>query len=170
MNIYIIGFMATGKSAVGRKLARLLDREFVDLDDYIEKKAGKPVVEIFRDAGEPFFRILEREVLAQVALRDRLVIACGGGTVIDGANVAVMKRTGRIVCLTASPGEIEKRSGHSDKRPLLNAGEKRAAIEDLIAKRHPLYCSAADITVDTTSLSVDEAADAVLGFVRADSA
>jgi shikimate kinase len=169
MNIYVIGFMATGKSTLGRELARRLGREFIDLDGFIEQQSGKRITEIFASAGERFFRVLERKFLAEIAAKKDVVVSCGGGIVIDRENVGLMKRTGKVICLTASVKAIEERSGLTGDRPLLNgAADKREAIETLMARRSALYCQAADTSIDTTSITPEAAADAAYAFVRAE--
>ncbi|MGE5308583.1 MAG: shikimate kinase [Deltaproteobacteria bacterium] len=163
-NIYLIGFMATGKSTVGRLLARRLGREFVDLDRYIEEKAGKKIADIFALCGEGFFRSLEKRILSEVSGRGGIIVACGGGIVTDGDNIAVMKRTGTIVCLTASVEEILKRVKDPSSRPLLCAQDRKEKVETLLGKRREQY-ACADASIDTTGLSPDEVAAAAAGIV-----
>lgn len=166
MNIYLIGFMATGKSTVGKGLAERLGARFVDLDGYIEEQSGKRIKDIFAHAGEPFFRMLEKRFLAEVARRDGQVVACGGGIVIDGENVAAMKKTGTVVCLTASVDTILERSEGSGARPLLETtGERRATVEGLLAQRASLYAGAADTCVATDALAPEEVVRRIAVFL-----
>ncbi len=164
MNIYLIGFMATGKSSVGRALGLLLDREFVDLDAYIEAKAGRKITEIFALAGEPFFRTLESEVLAEISQKKDLIVACGGGIVTVPGNIRLMKETGKVLCLTASVDEILKRAEGSSERPLLDLDNRPQKVIALMAQRASLYRAAADMILDTTGLEVNEVTEAAARF------
>lgn len=154
-SIALIGFMGTGKTAAGKLLAKKLGKEFIELDSEIEKKAGKTVADIFRDDGEPRFRELEAEAVQTVSGRKNVVIACGGGVVLDTENVFRLKRECVIVCLTASPEMILRRvSGDKHQRPLLDVPEKEKRIKDLLELRRPLYDRAADISIDTTGINI----------------
>ena len=171
MNIYLIGFMATGKSTAGKRLAAELSLRFVDLDSYIEEKSGARIADIFARAGESFFRTLERKFLAEVSRQDGQVVACGGGIVIDPENVRVMKATGDVVCLSASAKTIVERSKGSDRRPLLETpGERTATVEQLLSRRASLYAVAADTCIDTDTLSPEEVARRIIVFLGRGSA
>ena len=166
-NIALIGFMGTGKTAVGRLLAEKLGREFIELDALIEKKAGKTIPEIFAQKGEIAFR--EREIVAtrEAAERENSVIACGGGVVLNQINIDRLRAKGAIVYLTASPEAILKRTlSDIDERPLLVAEDKAAKVEALLMLRKPFYERAADITVDTSRLEVSEVVDRILSGLR----
>jgi shikimate kinase len=157
-NVFLTGFMATGKTAVGRALAERLRRRFVDVDAEIERGTGLSVSEIFRRFGEPDFRARERETLAKVSGDDDVVIATGGGSVIDPRNRAVMRRSGTIVCLSADPRAILERLGEGGDRPLLAGAKDRAArIADLLAERAAAYADA-DVTFDTSGKNAAEVA------------
>lgn len=146
MNIYLIGFMSSGKSSVGRVLARLLKRPFVDLDREIEKQGKRPVSEIFREDGETGFRILERDFLAQVARRTNCVVATGGGIVEGKANRDLL-RQGLCVFLDVGWEEVAARlfGRSTEDRPLLAEGEQ--AMRERFERRLPLYRSTARFTV-----------------------
>jgi shikimate kinase len=159
--IVLTGFMATGKSEVGRRLARRLGRAFVDTDHVVESRAGKSVAAIFASEGEPAFRRLEREAVADVVAQAEVVVALGGGAVLDPANVACVRQAGVLVCLTARPDTILARIGDVAHRPLLAGGEPRATVERLLAERREAYERAADLMVDTSDRSVDEVVDAI---------
>jgi len=156
-NIYIVGFMGTGKTAVGRLLAGQLKRDFFDLDDLIVEREKKQIPDIFKEKGEPYFRGVESAVLLEISLKENQVVSCGGGAVIDPQNIEIMKRSGTIVCLTATAEVILERTGKSSHRPLLNVPDPRSQIENLLARRRECY-SRADITIDTSAISVKEAA------------
>ncbi len=154
-NIALIGFMGTGKTAVGKLLAGRLGKEFIELDAFIEKKAGKTIPEIFARDGEIAFRELEIEATRDAAGKENAVIACGGGVVLNQINIDRLRKHSVIVYLTASPAAIMKRtSSDRDERPLLVAEDKASKIEKLLQFRKPFYERAADITVDTSGLEV----------------
>jgi shikimate kinase len=151
--IALIGFMGTGKSVVGKLLAEKLGKGFVELDAEIEKKAGKPVAAIFREDGEACFRKMEAQMTVAVSTRKNTVVACGGGIVLDKANIFRLKQEYVIVCLSAAPGDILTRiSGEEAKRPLLDVADKGKRIRELLAARRPLYERAAEITVETSGI------------------
>lgn len=160
-NLVLVGFMGTGKSAVGRRAARRLGRMLVDMDALIEKRAGRTIPEIFRDSGEPCFRALEREAVRDLAAQRGLVVAAGGGVVLNPENPADLARTGVVVCLWADPDEILRRVGGDEHRPLLQAPDRGERIAKLLEQRRPLYEAIPD-RVDTTGRTADEVTDEVL--------
>jgi len=163
-NIYLVGFMATGKSIVGKELAGKLKRQFADLDDLIELKEKRLIAEIFAKNGEPHFRRLEKEALNQASREDKFIYACGGGIVIDKENIRIMRETGIIICLTAKPEVILKRLGSTSHRPLLNVPNPKKQIELLLKLRAPFYCQA-DKIIDTSRLSVAQVVGRILKIV-----
>jgi shikimate kinase len=154
-NIYIVGFMGTGKTVVGRALAQKARVIFVDLDGCIEEKEKMTINEIFKTKGEAYFRRVEKEELVNASQQKGAVISCGGGIVVDPDNMALMKETGICVCLTASPQEILKRIGVTTHRPLLHSGDPLERIQSLLSARDQSY-RRADIIIDTTNLSIEE--------------
>jgi shikimate kinase len=148
--------MGTGKSAVGPLVARALGYTYVDLDREIEQAAGMSVAKIFAARGEPAFRALEAEALSQVSRRERCVVATGGGIVLSAANRRLLARTGHVVCLTASPAAIIRRTARTrQRRPLLDpkAGDLTATVRSLLAERAPFYRECHHM-VDTTGRPV----------------
>ncbi|MBU0709186.1 MAG: shikimate kinase [Candidatus Omnitrophica bacterium] len=163
-NIYLVGFMGTGKSAVGRGLAKIKQWRFVDLDELIELREKKPISDIFAKDGEPHFRGLEKRVLKEVAASKNLVIACGGGIVIDKDNIKIMKDNGVVICLNASAEVIlERTSGHIH-RPLLNVADPKKQIESLLKSRAAYYAQA-DKSIETSKLSVKEIINKISKFL-----
>jgi len=160
-NIVLTGFMCTGKSEVGRRLAKRLGRPFVDTDHLIEQRAGKTVAAIFRDDGEPAFRAFERDAVATASAGEDTVIAVGGGAILDPANVGRLRARGVIVCLSADTDTILRRVGDVARRPLLAGGDPRGTVERLLAERGPAYARAADVTVDTSDRKVGEVVERV---------
>jgi len=162
-NIALIGFMGTGKTAVGCVLAQKLGKAFIELDSYIERKAGKAIPDIFRDDGEITFRELEIEAVKEVANRENQVIACGGGLVLNKINIDRLKRKAIVICLAASPKVILRRVlRDGETRPLLKEDDKLARIVELLHSRENYYKGAAEITVNTTRLSVDAVAELII--------
>lgn len=154
-NIALIGFMGTGKTAVGKVLAEKLGKQFLELDALIEQRVGKAIPEIFAQDGEIAFRALEIEATRDAAEKANTVIACGGGVVLNQINIDRLRRKGVIVYLTASPEVIlERTSTDTDERPMLVAEDKAARVAGLLKFRQPFYERAADITVDTSELDV----------------
>ncbi len=168
-HLVLVGLMGAGKSTVGRRCATRLDRPFVDTDELVEAGAGATVEEIFRTDGEAAFRVLERRAIADVSASPTpLVVACGGGAVLDADNRAALRRTGCVVWLDGSPEALAVRVGDGTGRPLLTGGVS-TRLASLAASREPSYEAAAHARVDTTDLSVDAATDAVLEeFARCD--
>lgn len=132
MNIVITGFMGTGKTSVGRMVAGALGREFVDMDEVIAARAGASIAQVFAREGEASFRAREADLCRELAARDGLVIATGGGTLVSDANRALLARHARLFCLDASPGEIARRLDGDSLRPLLAAGGEAVSLEGRI--------------------------------------
>jgi shikimate kinase len=163
-NIALTGFMAVGKSVVGRKLARRLGWRFVDVDRAIEGAEGMKVQEIFERDGEAYFRKLEKRKLGEILSEEHQVIATGGGAVVDDENLGLLKEKSLLVCLTASPETLLRRSGSGKDRPLLEGDDRRKRIEALLARRRERYAEA-HICLDTDSLSVDEVVEKIIAAV-----
>ena len=138
MNLVLAGFMGTGKSCVGRLLAERMGRLFVDMDTLIEQRAGKCIPEIFQE-GEETFRRIESEVAADLAHPRSLVIATGGGAVLNADNVAALQRGGVLICLTATPETVLARVRRGKNRPLLQGAELEATIQRRLAERAAAY-------------------------------
>jgi shikimate kinase len=166
--IVLTGFMATGKTVVGRRLARVLGRPFVDTDGLVEAAAGRTVRDIFAHDGEARFRALERAAVEEACGVPDAVIATGGGALLDAENRRRLAAAGPIVCLTASPEDILARCGSGVSRPLLadarSRDERLARIRDLLAERAPAYAVASH-RVDTTGLGVDQVVERVRALV-----
>jgi len=177
--IILTGFMATGKSAVARALAKRLSWRLIDCDARVVALAGRPIAEIFREQGEAAFRKLERQVIEEMAAeRQRCpqcgevrpaVVATGGGAIIDMRNYEALQRAGVIVCLTARPEVIARRVGSGAKaRPMLMQGGKplKERIIELMEDRREAYARA-EITIDNSNLSIEQSVEAILNAVTA---
>lgn len=165
-NIVLMGFMGTGKTSVGKKLAAALNLRFVDMDQIIEERAGKSITRIFAEEGEPHFRGLERALVIELAAQDGQVIACGGGVVLNPDNIHDYSKTGLVVCLTATPELIFQRTARATHRPLLEQEDRLQRIKDLLEKRRALY-AAIPRQVDTIAQTPDQVAEAILELYRA---
>jgi len=168
-NVALIGFMGTGKTAVGEALAKKLNRKFVELDLLIERKAGKSIPEIFQQDGEVAFRGLEIEATKEIAREKYLVIACGGGIVLNKINIDRLREESVIVYLTASPRIILKRvSNEEGQRPLLEVDNPTQTIQQLLRFRKPFYERAADITINTSKLDTDSVVEQIINRLKKD--
>jgi len=147
--------MGTGKTEVGKELAKEKKLQFVDLDELIELREKRAISDIFAKDGEPYFRKVEKRILREVSREKKFVVACGGGIVLDKDNIKIMKEAGIIVCLTASPVVILERTSAYRHRPLLNVSNPRKQIELLLKLRAPYYAQA-DKTIDTSKISIRE--------------
>ncbi len=165
MNLVLTGFMGTGKTTVGCEVARRLGRAFVDMDDVIAAWAGKPIPRIFAEDGEAAFRAIEAAVCAELSAQDGLVIATGGGALVDAGNRRVMQRGGVVICLDAEPEEILRRVGDSDERPLLNVVDPHAEVARLLAARRDAY-AAIPWHVETDGREVDDVVTQVLALAE----
>jgi len=164
-NIALIGFMAVGKSAIGRTLARKLRRRFVDLDRVIEKAEGSKVREIFERKGEAYFRQLEKQALTMVLEANNQVIATGGGVILDDQNIQILRDKALLIGLSAELDVLLARAGDGSKRPLLQGSDRREKIEDLLRQRASRYAQA-HVTIDTSNLTVDQVVKKIIGLLE----
>jgi shikimate kinase len=148
-NIFLVGPMGSGKSAVGRRLAGQFGLEFVDSDAQIESRTGVDIPYIFEREGEAGFRAREREVLEALTQREGVLVATGGGAILDPDNRRWLRSRGCVVYLRTSVGQQLARTRHGDQRPLLRNPDPRGTLERLMEQRAPLYDEVADLTVDT---------------------
>jgi len=168
INLVITGFSGTGKSLVAKEVARRLNWDFLDTDDEIVEQVGKPIAEVFREDGEGRFRELEQETIRKACQRRQVVIAIGGGAIVDPQNYELLARNGLIVCLEAKPETIYQRlfseaacSAETEVRPLLTVDNPLERIKRLKASRQPYYAKA-DWTIHTDGLSISEVAEDVI--------
>ncbi len=161
MNIVLTGFMGTGKTAVGRELARLSGMRFIDIDQEIEREEGMSITEIFSQKGEAYFRDLETAAIRKFSDLDGIVLSTGGGAVLREENLSLLRRQGRIFCLTAHPETILARTGHSEERPLLAGEDRYERIRGLLAARQSRYETAGTM-IDTENRTPLQIAEAIL--------
>ncbi len=164
-NIVLIGFMATGKSSLGRRLAGRLHYRFVDTDQAIEEITGKTVEQIFRQDGETRFRSEENLLARKLSKQSGLVIATGGGMVLNPENVALLRQNGVLIGLRADPEVIIQRAKGKRRRPLLNRGDLRSNVMKLLREREGAY-DLAEFTVDTGKLSLDQAYNEIVQYLK----
>lgn len=167
-NLFLIGFMGAGKSSVSAGLGRMLGREVVEMDERIAAQEGMSIPEIFAQKGEPYFRACETALIKSFAQGAPRIVSCGGGVPLREENVAAMRESGTVVLLTASPEVILERVKDSDERPLLQGHKDVPYIAALMEQRRPKYEAAADITVDTSQLNIEEVCRQVLRQVPSD--
>ena len=164
-NIVLVGFMGTGKSAVGRVIAQKLEFHFIDTDDVIEQTSKAKISDIFAEHGEDYFRDLESQAVKSVTLMKNQVVATGGGVVLRSSNIDLLRTGGPIFCLNATPKAIWSRVRSSRSRPLLRGPEPLKKIETLLDKRAPYY-ALADHQIETTGVSVERVADEIISYVE----
>ncbi|PKN60118.1 MAG: shikimate kinase [Deltaproteobacteria bacterium HGW-Deltaproteobacteria-11] len=165
MNIVLIGYRGTGKSAVGRLLADRLDLDFYDADEIVEKRGGQSIQKMVAAKGWEFFRELEKDVIRELSGIDAAVIATGGGAVLDPENVRLLKHKGRLIWLDADAQTVIARmqadTNNEQRRPSLTGSEPADETGAVMATRAPFYREAADICVDTSGKSLDEIVDEI---------
>jgi shikimate kinase len=162
-NIVLVGFMGTGKTSVGKALAKRLRMVFVDMDNVIEQRVGMTVTQIFEEKGEREFRALERQLVHELSAKSGLVVATGGGIVLNPDNISDFSRNGLVVCLSARPETILARLSADSSRPLLTDCDKKNRIVTLLDSRKKLY-NAVPHQVDTTDSTIAEIADKVVAL------
>jgi shikimate kinase len=170
MNLLLIGYRGTGKSAVARIVAERLGWPWVDADVELERRVGKTIAAIFADEGEAVFRDRESRLLSELVGLDRHVVALGGGVVLRAANRALIKQAANVIWLTADPETIHARVAAdpttSARRPNLTASGGIEEIRQLLAQREPFYRECATAAVDTQNRSLHDVAQAVLSMVQ----
>lgn len=160
-NIVLLGFMGTGKTEVAKILAKKLKFKFVDLDNLIEKEMDMSVSDIFFNFGENYFRELEKGMARRIGKENGLVIATGGGVVLDDENIENLRQNGILISLRATVQDIYHRLKDKKDRPLLDVPYPEKTIREMLKLRQPRY-ELADITIDTSGRSVEEVAEEIL--------
>ncbi len=166
-NIFLVGPMGSGKSAVGRQLAVLLGLEFVDSDAEIERQTGVDIRYIFEREGEAGFRSRESEVIDALTMQPGMLVATGGGAVLDERNRERLRSRGCVVYLRTSVDQQLARTRRSTQRPLLNNADPRGTLERLMEQRSPLYAQVADLAVDTDGRKVASVVDEIVRRLEA---
>lgn len=167
-NIVLIGFMGSGKTSVGKRLSIELKREFIDTDDFIEKREGMTINEIFAERGEAEFRRIEKELYRRFSRAKRKIIATGGGVIKNPANIANLKKGGVIIYLKSSPEKIAQNLKYDNTRPILMVSDKEAKIRELLAQREPFYNKYAQITVDVSNFDIEHTVKKIIELTGAE--
>ena len=170
MNIVLIGFRGTGKSTVGRLLAKRLERDFIDSDKYIESSTGKTIKSIFEDDGEEGFRKIEADTIAVLSKADNKIISVGGGAVLKEENIRNLKDNGFLVLLEATPEIIHNRITQDEKtaqqRPSLTDKKLLDEIKHLLEQRELPYKNAADNTINTSYVTCDDIVNEIIAIIE----
>ena len=166
-NIFLVGPMGAGKSTVGRRLAQALKLEFIDSDKEIEQRAGAGIPWIFEKEGEAGFRAREKTVIADLSERAGIVLATGGGVILDPDNRLCLKQRGVVIYLKASVDEQLRRTRRSTNRPLLQTPDPRGKLEPLLQVRDPLYREVADLIIHTDKRYVRQVVKLILRHLGA---
>lgn len=163
MNIFLIGFMGTGKSTISAALGKKLSKEVIEMDNVIVQREGMRISDIFEKYGEEYFREKETALIVEMQKKTSgVIVSCGGGAPMRACNVTEMKKSGPIVLLTAQPETILERVKNSHARPLLEHNKTVPYIAQLMGKRREKYEAAADVTIGTDNKSVDEICDEIV--------
>ena len=166
-SIFLIGPMGSGKTAVAKCLARLLDYPFYDSDHEIEQRSGADIPLIFEREGEAGFRRRERDIIAELTARQRIVLATGGGAILDSDNRHDLASRGWVVYLETSIEQQAERAGRTRHRPLLQGGDPKARLEELMRAREPLYREIADLHASTDRRRVRSVAEHIVQQYKA---
>lgn len=165
MNIVLIGYRGTGKSVVGKLLARKLNRETISMDVEIVKKAGMTIPEFVEQNGWPKFRDLETEVAQELAERDNIIVDCGGGVIERPENIPALRTNGVIFWLQASVDVVVSRIADGTERPALTEGKTfTEEVTEVLERRTPLYSEAAQHIINTDDMTPDQVADSILAI------
>ena len=165
-NIFLIGPMGTGKTTIGRQLAKRSGKVFYDSDQEIERQTGADIPLIFEIEGEAGFRKREADLLKKLARLDNIVLATGGGMVLAGANRGLLADNGFVIYLSSSPQKLYRRTASDRRRPLLQAGDRMTQIRHILQQREPLYTGLADLIIDTDRLTVKQILQKILDGMR----
>ena len=165
VNLALIGFMGTGKTSVGRLVADSLRFDYLDTDELIQSRSGRLISDIFKTDGEPAFRLLENQTVADLTKRTKTVIATGGGLPTNPDNLDALKKHALIFCLWASPEKIWERVKNQSHRPLLHDENPQVKIRQLLAAREPFY-KQADVLLNTELRSLREVAQQIVHQFR----
>lgn len=168
-NIVLVGFMGSGKTAIGRRVASLLHWDFQDTDTLIEKGANRTISEIFEQKGEPYFRDLETKTLQKLLGTEKQVISTGGGIVLREKNWGLLRKLGPVIALEASPQTVFRRVGRKKHRPLLRSKDRFQQIESMMRERAPFYAKA-DFTISTDQKSTPQVAREIVQRLGIESA
>jgi len=164
-NIFITGFMGTGKSVVAQQLACKLKMEFIDMDRIIEERQGTSIADIFAGYGEKYFRAQENKLVKELSQKENMVIATGGGTLLSSDNARILDQRGQIICLYADSQTIYNRVKRKNNRPLLKGENLLSEINRLLEERKKIYDNI-KWKIDTTNLNIQEVTDKIISLLE----
>lgn len=167
-NIFLVGPMGAGKSTIGRQLARRLEMDFHDSDQTIEARTGVDISRIFDIEGEEGFRRRERQIMDELTQLQGVVLATGGGVVLDPDNRTHLRERGLVVYLRASADQLLERTERDTQRPLLQGNDRHGRIRQLLAERDPLYTEVAHLIIDTDSLTVRRTVNSICRHLQSE--
>lgn len=165
-SFFLVGPMGAGKSTIGRQLARALDIKFIDSDREIETRTGVDIPLVFELEGESGFRKREQEVIDELSATPGIVLATGGGAVLDTGNRRNLASRGTVIYLQTSVDQQLQRTAHDRNRPLLQTDNPRAKLEQLLAERDPLYREIADLVIETDGCRVRDVVQKIIHYVE----
>ncbi|GKX31913.1 hypothetical protein SH1V18_43930 [Vallitalea longa] len=164
-NILLVGFMGSGKSVVGKQLSKILDRNFIDTDEEIEKKENRSIKDIFDIDGENYFRSEETKFLQSLIEKDNTIISTGGGIVLKEQNRELLKKIGKVIFLHADVEHIINNIKDNDTRPLLQTDDYVKTISEMLESREDKYLSTADIIIQTSGKDVKSIAEEIISLL-----
>ena len=165
-NVFLIGFMGCGKSSVAKYLANAYGMQVVEMDEVLEEQAGMSIPTIFERYGETHFRDMETELVSAIQTQEGKVVSCGGGVVLRRQNVEMMKQSGAIIWLTASPETILQRVAHDENRPLLKGKKNVSDIRALMENRRAMYESASEFVVHTDGKTIADIGEEIIAYMK----
>ncbi len=166
MNIYLVGYRGTGKTTIGKILAKKLNKTFVDTDELIENRKRKKIEQIFRENGEEYFRKIEHLILKEISSLKNQIVSTGGGIVIKEENRKIIKESGITIYLKADKETIYNRIKFDKNRPSLTDKDPLSEIEYLLEKRKPYYEEIADIEIDTSKTSINDSVNEIINRLK----
>ncbi|MDO4617629.1 MAG: shikimate kinase [Lachnospiraceae bacterium] len=165
-NIFLIGFMGAGKSTVASYMHRQYSMPLIEMDETLAERECMTIPEIFAQKGESYFRQAETELLKEIQTRSNVIISCGGGVAMRQENVEIMKKSGKVVLLTASPDSILERVKNDENRPLLKGRKTAEGIQELMDARRPFYEAAADLIIATDTQPLEDICEEIINRLR----
>jgi len=165
-NVALIGFRGTGKTQIGKRLAKRLNMRFIDTDKEIVRETGKPIPRIFEDSGEAGFREIEKQIVKRVSGMEKICIACGGGIVLFEENIDNLKKNSTIILLECNAETIYRRIKRDKNRPALTEKEGIEEVKHLLGERERLYQEAADLKIDSGNASLNECVQNIIDIMN----
>ena len=160
-HVILVGMMGAGKTTVGRIISYTTGRNFIDIDQRIEKQTGMSIFEIITKQGEDYFRRIEKDMVLSLSPKLPSVVSTGGGAIMDNETFYFLKSIGKVVYLKVSPAVLFKRTANTETRPLLKEGNRLHSLQDLLGKREPRYLES-DVVIESDDSSPNEVADKII--------